>query len=85
MNVHLLYISTPMHSCILQVLHNLPDLEVINFGDCLVKPQGALAIGEALKEKHFNLKVFMVAPFSFCITHYFIRLLSNHSFKTVVR
>ena len=41
-----------------KVLPCLPNLQVINFGDCLVKSKGAMAIAEALKHGHWNLKVY---------------------------
>lgn len=42
---------------IFQVLPKLQNLEVINYGDCLVRTEGAIAITEALKEGHQKLKV----------------------------
>lgn len=44
-------------SNIFQVLPKLQNLEVINYGDCLVRTEGAIAITEALKEGHLKLKV----------------------------
>lgn len=44
-------------SNIFQVLPKLQNLEVINYGDCLVRTEGAIAITEALKERHQKLKV----------------------------
>lgn len=35
-----------------EVLPNLQELRVINFGDCLVRSDGARAIAEAIKEGH---------------------------------
>ena len=40
-----------------EVLPNLQQLRVINFGDCLVRPGGAKAISEAIKDGHPLLKV----------------------------
>lgn len=39
-----------------QVLPNLKNLEVINFGDCLVKTEGAKALAECLRSALNNLK-----------------------------
>ena len=39
------------------MLPKLQDLEVINFGDCLVRTGGAKALADALKEGHKKLKV----------------------------
>lgn len=39
------------------VLPNLQKLRVINFGDCLVKPEGAQAIAGAIKDSHQQLEV----------------------------
>ena len=41
------------------VLPNLQELRVINFGDCLVRPEGAKAIAEASKDGHPLLQVSM--------------------------
>ena len=41
----------------LQALPNLQNLEVLNFGDCLVRTKGAEAIADAIKDSHTNLKV----------------------------
>lgn len=40
-----------------KVLPNLQQLRVINFGDCLVRPGGAKAIAEAIKDGHPLLQV----------------------------
>lgn len=40
-----------------EVLPDLQDLRVINFGDCLVRSGGARAIAEALKDGHRQLEV----------------------------
>lgn len=40
-----------------QVLSQLQNLEVINFGDCLVRTEGAKAIAEVLTRGHKNLVV----------------------------
>ena len=40
-----------------EVLPNLQELRVINFGDCLVRSDGARAIAQALKEGHKLLEV----------------------------
>ena len=40
-----------------EVLPNLQQLRVINFGDCLVRPGGAKAIAEAIKNGHPLLQV----------------------------
>lgn len=40
-----------------EVLPNLQELRVINFGDCLVRSDGARAIAEAIKEGHKLLEV----------------------------
>lgn len=40
-----------------EVLPNLQKLKVINFGDCLVKSEGARAIAGAIKEGHQQLEV----------------------------
>jgi len=39
-----------------KVLPNLKNLEVINFGDCLVKTEGAKALAECLRSALNNLK-----------------------------
>lgn len=33
-----------------QALRNLRNVEIINFGDCLVRSEGAIAIGAALRD-----------------------------------
>lgn len=40
-----------------EVLPDLQDLKVINFGDCLVRSDGARAIAEAIKDGHRQLEV----------------------------
>lgn len=40
-----------------EVLPDLQKLKVINFGDCLVKSEGARAIAGAIKEGHQQLEV----------------------------
>ena len=40
-----------------EVLPELPKLRVINFGDCLVRPEGAQAIASVLKDGHHQLEV----------------------------
>jgi hypothetical protein len=35
----------------------MQQLEQVNFGDCLVRSKGALAIAEALSEGHSKLRV----------------------------
>ena len=40
-----------------EVLPDLQDLRVINFGDCLVRSDGARAIAEAIKDGHRQLEV----------------------------
>lgn len=53
-----------------EVLPNLQKLKVINFGDCLVKSEGARAIADAIKESHQQLEVkfckaaFLPSPFN---------------------
>ena len=39
-----------------EVLPHLPKLRVINFGDCLVRPEGACAIADAIKDGHQQLE-----------------------------
>ena len=39
------------------VLPNLQKLRVINFGDCLVRPEGGQAIADAIKDSHQQLEV----------------------------
>lgn len=41
----------------LQALPNLQKLEVLNFGDCLLRTKGAEAIADAIKDSHASLKV----------------------------
>lgn len=41
----------------LQTLKALRQIEVINFGDCLVRSKGAVAIADAVKEGLHKLKV----------------------------
>lgn len=54
-------IHFPLHAHSLisdpQTLKILRQVEVINFGDCLVRSRGALAIAEAVKEGLHRLKV----------------------------
>lgn len=40
-----------------EVLPHLQKLRVINFGDCLVRAEGAKAIADAIKEGHQQLEV----------------------------
>jgi len=40
-----------------EVLPELQNLKNVNFGDCLVRPDGARAIAEAIKNSHRGLKV----------------------------
>lgn len=40
-----------------EVLPCLQKLRVINFGDCLVRPEGGRAIAEAIKDGHQLLEV----------------------------
>lgn len=44
------------------VLPHLQKLRVINFGDCLVRSEGARAIAEAIKEGHQLLEVKYSSP-----------------------
>ena len=46
-----------------EVLPNLQKLRVINFGDCLVRPGGALAIAAAIKDGHKQLQVVITKAF----------------------
>lgn len=46
--------------CVSQALKHLCYVQVINFGDCLVRSEGAGAIAETLKEGLPILKVLMV-------------------------
>lgn len=39
------------------VLPSLEKLRVINFGDCLVRPEGAQAIADAIRDGHQRLEV----------------------------
>ena len=41
----------------LQSLPKLQNLEVVNFGDCLVRTEGAKALAMSLKDGHQNLTV----------------------------
>lgn len=43
--------------CLLQALKHLRSIQVINFGDCLVRPAGAIAIAESVSEGLPILKV----------------------------
>lgn len=43
--------------CCSQALPKLEELEVLNFGDCLVRTDGAKSLAKALEEKHLKLKV----------------------------
>ncbi len=51
---------------IAEVLPSLQELRVINFGDCLVKSEGARAIADAIKDGHELLQVgtYISHPFS---------------------
>lgn len=40
------------------VLPGLQNLRVINFGDCLVRSSGAMAISNAIKDGHKKLEVY---------------------------
>ncbi len=42
------------------VLPKLQNLRTINFGDCLVRPDGARAIAKAITDSHQNLKVMKI-------------------------
>lgn len=46
--------------CSAQTLKKLRQVEVINFGDCLVRSKGAIAIAEAVKEGLHKLKVLAI-------------------------
>ncbi len=50
-----------------EVLPSLPKLRVINFGDCLVRSDGAYAIADAIKDGHQQLEVIIIPPL-FAIT-----------------
>ena len=39
------------------VIPSLQELEVINFGECLVRSEGAVAIAQAIKDGHQMLRV----------------------------
>ena len=39
------------------ILPSIQKLRVINFGDCLVRSEGAQAISEAIKDSHNQLEV----------------------------
>lgn len=43
--------------CLSQALKYLNSIQVINFGDCLVRPSGAVAIAESISEGQPILKV----------------------------
>lgn len=43
--------------CLSQALKHLNSIQVINFGDCLVRPSGAAAIAESISEGQPILKV----------------------------
>ena len=42
---------------ILQALPKMQNLEVINFGDCLIRTDGAVEIANAIKSAHQKLRV----------------------------
>lgn len=44
----------------IQTLKKLRQVETINFGDCLVRSKGAVAIAEAVSEGLHKLKVFAI-------------------------
>ena len=52
----------------IQVLPKLQNLEVINFGDCLVRSEGAKVIARSLTDGHKKLRV------SYSIKQFIIRL-----------
>lgn len=55
---HIWFVCLYRQLCVvLQTLKALRQVEVINFGDCLVRSKGALAIADALKEGLHKLKV----------------------------
>lgn len=54
-------------------LNHMQNLEVINFGDCMVKTAGAKFIAKALTDDHQKLKV---GTGQHCISYWFIMLLS---------
>ena len=47
-----------------EVLPELQKLRIVNFGDCLVRPEGARAIAEAMKSNHQLLEVVPVFLFT---------------------
>lgn len=48
----------------MQVLPKLQNLEVINFGDCLIRTEGAKVIANAISESHEKLRVSVLTLFS---------------------
>lgn len=46
-----------LNICLSQALKYLNSIQVINFGDCLVRPSGAVAIAESISEGQPILKV----------------------------
>jgi Ran GTPase-activating protein 1 len=50
-------ITHPSLIFIIQALPQLQELEIINFGDCLVRSKGARDIAKAIKGSHKKLRV----------------------------
>lgn len=56
-NVFVTATSYLVNICLSQALKYLNSIQVINFGDCLVRPSGAVAIAESISEGQPILKV----------------------------
>lgn len=55
--VHPSSLALASNICLSQALKYLNSIQVINFGDCLVRPSGAVAIAESISEGQPILKV----------------------------
>lgn len=51
------YANKDLCVCVCQALKHLRSVQVINFGDCLVRSEGAIAIAETLRDGLPILKV----------------------------
>ena len=64
----------------LQALPKLQKLKVINFGDCLVRNNGAKALATAIRDGQIDLEVFMKTNQHLFIYLYSVSMMyTNHS------
>ena len=55
-----------------QALRHLKNIQVINFGDCLVRTEGAMALSAVLREGLPILKVALPCPSVCCYVRYVV-------------